>query len=41
VSAAAPVLGITVGYHRLITHRSFETTRGVRAVLAMLGSLVL
>ena len=24
-------LGITVGYHRLFTHRSFETTRTVRA----------
>lgn len=32
-------LGITVGYHRLLTHRSFKTTRGVRAVLAVLGSM--
>jgi stearoyl-CoA desaturase (delta-9 desaturase) len=31
-------LGITVGFHRLLTHRSFKTTRGVRAVLAILGS---
>ena len=32
-------LGITVGYHRLFTHRSFKTTRPVRAVLAVLGSM--
>jgi stearoyl-CoA desaturase (delta-9 desaturase) len=30
--------GITVGFHRLFTHRSFKTTKGVRAVLAVLGS---
>ena len=32
-------LGITVGYHRLFTHRSFKTTRAVRAMLAVLGSM--
>ena len=32
-------LGITVGYHRLFTHRSFKTTRGVRVILAVLGSM--
>jgi stearoyl-CoA desaturase (delta-9 desaturase) len=32
-------LGITVGYHRLFTHRSFETTPIVRFVLAILGSM--
>ena len=32
-------LGITVGYHRLFTHRSFKTTRPVRALLAVLGSM--
>jgi stearoyl-CoA desaturase (delta-9 desaturase) len=31
-------LGITVGFHRLFTHRSFKTGRGVRFVLAALGS---
>jgi len=31
-------LGITVGYHRLFTHRSFKTGKAVRAVLAILGS---
>jgi stearoyl-CoA desaturase (delta-9 desaturase) len=32
-------LGITVGFHRLFTHRSFKTTRGVRALLAVMGSM--
>src|SRR4029453_17229416 len=32
-------LGVTVGYHRLFTHRSFKTTRALRAVLAVLGSM--
>src|SRR6266508_2482651 len=31
-------LGVTVGFHRLFTHRSFKTTPAVRAVLAVLGS---
>jgi stearoyl-CoA desaturase (Delta-9 desaturase) len=32
-------VGITVGYHRLFTHRSFKTSRALRAVLAVLGSM--
>ena len=32
-------LGITVGYHRLFTHRSFKTGRTVRALLAVCGSM--
>jgi stearoyl-CoA desaturase (Delta-9 desaturase) len=32
-------IGITVGYHRLFTHRSFKTTRPLRAVFAVLGSM--
>jgi stearoyl-CoA desaturase (delta-9 desaturase) len=32
-------LGITVGYHRLFTHRSFQTYRGVRYAFAVLGQL--
>jgi stearoyl-CoA desaturase (Delta-9 desaturase) len=32
-------VGITVGYHRLFTHRSFETNRVVQFVLAVLGSM--
>jgi stearoyl-CoA desaturase (delta-9 desaturase) len=31
-------LGITVGFHRLFTHRAFKTTKAVRAILAALGS---
>jgi len=31
-------LGITVGFHRHLTHRAFATTRPVRALLAVLGS---
>ena len=31
-------LGVTVGFHRLLTHRSFSTTPIVRGVLAALGS---
>jgi stearoyl-CoA desaturase (delta-9 desaturase) len=31
-------LGVTVGFHRLFTHRSFKARPAVRAVLAVLGS---
>jgi stearoyl-CoA desaturase (Delta-9 desaturase) len=31
-------LGVTVGFHRLFTHRSFATTRPLRWLLAVLGS---
>ena len=34
-------LGITVGFHRLFTHRSFETNRVVQFVLAALGSMAI
>jgi stearoyl-CoA desaturase (Delta-9 desaturase) len=37
--SALTALGITVGYHRLFTHRSFETNRTVQFVLAILGSM--
>jgi len=30
--------GVTVGFHRLLTHRSFRTSRGLRAAFAALGS---
>ena len=39
ITYALTGLGITVGYHRLFTHRSFKTTRTVRALLAVLGSM--
>jgi len=35
---AATGLGITVGFHRHFTHRSFKTRPSVRAALAILGS---
>jgi stearoyl-CoA desaturase (Delta-9 desaturase) len=33
--------GVTVGFHRLLTHRSFKTTRPVRALFAVLGSMAI
>ncbi len=36
---AATGLGISVGFHRLFTHRSFRALRGVRIVLALFGSM--
>ncbi len=32
-------LGVTIGYHRLLTHRSFDTPKPVRYTLAMLGQM--
>jgi stearoyl-CoA desaturase (delta-9 desaturase) len=34
-------LGITVGFHRLFSHRAFKTTPAVRALLAILGSMTI
>jgi stearoyl-CoA desaturase (delta-9 desaturase) len=31
-------LGVTVGFHRLFTHRSFKTSKPMRGVFAVLGS---
>jgi stearoyl-CoA desaturase (Delta-9 desaturase) len=31
--------GITIGYHRLFTHRAFETSKPVRVALAICGSM--
>jgi stearoyl-CoA desaturase (Delta-9 desaturase) len=36
---ALSAVGITVGYHRLFTHRAFETTRVVQFILVGLGSM--
>lgn len=33
------VLGITVGFHRLFTHRAFETSSVVEVILGVLGSM--
>src|SRR5438270_5413110 len=32
-------LGVTLGYHRMFTHRAFESSRGFRALIAVLGSM--
>jgi stearoyl-CoA desaturase (Delta-9 desaturase) len=32
-------LGITLGYHRMFTHRAFEASRPFRAIVAVLGSM--
>jgi stearoyl-CoA desaturase (Delta-9 desaturase) len=34
-------LGITVGFHRLFTHRSFKAGNGVRATFAIFGSMAI
>ena len=39
VGYAATCLGITVGFHRLLTHRAFQTYPAVRYLLAVLGTL--
>ena len=31
--------GVTVGYHRLFTHRSFDTIRPIKFLLGVLGSM--
>jgi stearoyl-CoA desaturase (delta-9 desaturase) len=32
-------LGITVGFHRMLTHRAFQTSKTVERIFAVLGSL--
>src|SRR4051795_5781296 len=39
VGYALTGVGITVGYHRLFTHRAFQTVRWVRWTFAVLGSM--
>jgi stearoyl-CoA desaturase (Delta-9 desaturase) len=34
-------LGVTVGFHRLFTHRSFKTSPALRGVFAVLGSIAI
>src|SRR3954469_25110975 len=31
--------GITIGYHRMLTHRAFQTSKGVERTFAVLGSM--
>jgi len=33
--------GVTLGYHRMFTHRAFESSRLFRAVIAVLGSMAI
>jgi stearoyl-CoA desaturase (Delta-9 desaturase) len=33
------VMGVTLGFHRLLTHRSFQTYKGVQYVIAAMGSM--
>jgi stearoyl-CoA desaturase (delta-9 desaturase) len=39
VTAALQTFGITAGFHRLLTHRAYKTSRGFQLVLAVLGVL--
>ena len=34
-------LGVTVGFHRLLTHRSFKTSPAMRGLLAVLGTMAI
>ena len=34
-------LGITVGFHRLLTHRAFDTTPAIRALLVICGCMAI
>ena len=34
-----PALGITVGFHRMLTHRAFQTSKPVEYAFAALGSM--
>jgi stearoyl-CoA desaturase (Delta-9 desaturase) len=35
---AVNIIGIGVGFHRHFSHRSFQTTRSIKAILAIMGS---
>ena len=35
------ILGITIGYHRYLTHRAFATSKPVEYALAILGSMAI
>jgi stearoyl-CoA desaturase (delta-9 desaturase) len=35
------ILGITIGYHRFLTHRAFQTSKPVEYALAILGSMAI
>src|SRR4051812_38668582 len=33
--------GVTVGFHRMLTHRSFQTSKAVERTFAVLGSMAI
>ena len=39
LTMAVQIFGITVGYHRLLSHRSFKTTRTLQFIIAAFGAL--
>src|SRR5512133_1415107 len=39
VAYVVTVLGVTVGYHRLLTHRSFATSKRLEYAFAIVGSM--
>jgi stearoyl-CoA desaturase (Delta-9 desaturase) len=39
VMYAVTAIGITVGFHRLLTHRSFQTSKALEYLFAILGSM--
>ena len=41
IAYTATCIGVTVGFHRLLTHRSFQTYPAVRYTLAVLGTLAI
>src|SRR5881227_2687139 len=32
-------IGVTLGYHRMFTHRAFESSRAFRSIVAVMGSM--
>jgi stearoyl-CoA desaturase (delta-9 desaturase) len=38
---ALTILGVTIGFHRYLTHRSFRTSKPVEYILAALGSMAI
>src|SRR5258705_70307 len=41
VMYAITILGVTIGFHRYLTHRSFSTSKPVEYALAILGSMAI
>ena len=41
VMYAITILGVTIGFHRYLTHRSFRTSKPVEYALAILGSMAI